>query len=118
MELQILGFMIIILITVVLLEYYKTSNQDIIVENKVHYILITDKNSFTPSNIEILRGDSLHFRNLSKLRHVINNNYDDIDNSPLLLQYDTWSLRFNNKGTFVFFSSLYDDMEKLVVKVN
>lgn len=118
MEIQILGFIFIIIITISILEYYKKNmNDKIIVDNKLHYILITEDNQFYPPNLEINQGDSIQFRNMSLLRHTIVNNYRDFQNSPLLLQYDTYNILFPNKGNYIFSSSLYDDMKNFNINV-
>ena len=106
------------IIIIIILEYYKKNqNRKIVVENRLHYVLITEDNKFNPENLEINIGDSIHIRNMSLLRHTIVNNYRDLDNSPLLLQYDTFELQFPNRGNFSFNSSLYDDMNQLNIKV-
>jgi plastocyanin len=119
MELQIIGYIIILIIIIIILEYYKKNkDRQIVVENKLHYVLITEDNQFKPSNLEINIGDSIHIRNMSLLRHTVVNNYRDFDNSSLMLQYDTFQLQFPNPGNYIFTSSLYDDMNNLSIKVN
>ena len=117
-EIQILGIIILVIIVLLMLEYYKlnksrilnTKNEDVFVS------ILNDQFQFDNLNIKV--GDKVIFRNMSMLRHNITNNYENIPNSPLLLQYDTFEYRFNKPGSFIFKSSLYDDMEDIVINVN
>ena len=118
MELQLLGYTILLVLIFILIEYYRLNKNRLLnTEQKDHYIYITDK-EFQFKSLDIKVGDKVIWRNMSNLRHNISSNYENIPNSPLLLKFDSYSFRFNKKGSFVFFSSLYPEMEKLMINVN
>jgi hypothetical protein len=40
----------------------------------------------------------------------------NVENSPILFQNDTWQYQSNNENDIIFESSLYNNMNKIVIK--
>ena len=81
-----------------------------------HFVNINDL-AFDIKNLNIKKGDTVVFTNYDQIRHTVINDDGKINNSDILYEYDKYTHTFHREGTFTFYSSLYENMEKMVVNV-
>lgn len=114
--LNFIGYLIIVLLLVFL---YHSSNTGpfIFKNNKVKKIEI-HRDFFKPNNIVINPGDEIIWKNHDYvLRHVVVNDDVNIRNSDVLMRGDEYKVIFDRPGEYIFYSSLYPNFEKGIVKV-
>ena len=87
-----------------------------IFERGVKHFVNIDKLAFDVKELKIKQGDTVVWTNYDQIRHTVVNN-EDIVNSDMLYQYDTYSYTFNQQGEIVFRSSLYDNMNPMTISV-
>ena len=87
-----------------------------IFERGVKHFVNIDKLAFDVKELKIKQGDTVVWTNYDQIRHTVVNN-EDIINSDMLYQYDTYSYTFNQQGEIVFKSSLYDNMTPMTISV-
>lgn len=80
-----------------------------------HYINIKN-HKFDKDYLNINKGDNVIFINKDQIRHTIKSNNNNIENSPILFQNDTWEIVLEK--SIIFKSSLYSNMNKLEIIVN
>ena len=81
-----------------------------------HFVNIDDL-QFDIKKLNIKKGDTVVFTNYDQIRHTIINDNQKMNNSEMLYQYDKYSYTFHQEGSFEFYSSLYENMERIVVNV-
>ncbi len=72
---------------------------------------------FDIKNLNIKNGDTVVWTNYDQIRHTVVNDDGKINNSNILYEYDKYTHTFRREGTFKFYSSLYDNMDKMTVNV-
>jgi hypothetical protein len=82
----------------------------------VYFINIKD-NKFNKNILDISLGDSLYIENLDQYRHSFIINDPTIRNSDILYQYDDYRMIFNRPGQYTISSTLYKNVEPLIVNV-
>ena len=85
-----------------------------------HFVNIIDMESdigFDIKSLNIKKGDTVVWTNYDQIRHTVINDDGKINNSEVLYKYDKYSHVFDREGTFTFYSSLYENMDKMVVNV-
>jgi len=98
--------------------YFRLKSGPYIYQSSNRYYVNIDKHNFDKTNLLLKRGDTIIFVNKDQIRHTIKNNNDYIDNSPILFQNDIWEVTLNEPTEQIIFdSSLYQNMNKLSVKV-
>lgn len=81
-----------------------------------HFVNISDI-EFDIKSLNIKKGDTVVWTNYDQIRHTVINDDGKINNSDVLYQYDKYSHTFQREGTFTFYSSLYENMDKMIVSV-
>lgn len=109
------GYVILILFIIFMLQMVR-EGPFIFEKGTTHYIQIKDL-KFNITELKIKQGDTVEIINFEQFRHSIIVDDPTINNSELMLQYDKYRHTFNKEGTFVFKSSLYDNMNTLTVIV-
>lgn len=98
--------------------YFRLKSGPYIYQSSNKYYVNIDKHKFEIDNLKIKRGDTIIFVNKDQIRHTIKTENEYIENSPILYQYDTWEITFNEPNKEIIFeSSLYGNMNKLLVEV-
>jgi plastocyanin len=114
--LNFIGFLIII-ITLFLLYNASETGPFIFKNNQVHNIII-NREFFEPNDITIDLGDEVIWKSHDYvLRHTVVNDNPLIRNSDILLKGDEFNIIFDTPGDYVFYSSLYPNFEKGIVRV-
>jgi len=77
-----------------------------------------DRDSFKPNDISINLGDEVIWKNMDHvLRHTVVNDDPLIRNSDVLLKGKEFKVIFDRPGEYIFYSSLYPEFEKGIVRV-
>lgn len=109
------GYLILIIFIIFLLHMIK-EGPFIFQTGTKYFIPITDLN-FDVNNITIKKGDTIEFVNYDQIRHTVITDDQIIKNSDLLFQYDIYKHTFRREGIFTFKSSLYKNMDPIIVTV-
>jgi len=107
-------FFIIILFLIYL--YNRLDKGPYISQSGKIWVILIQNHNFDKSSLKIKKGDIIEFINKDQIRHTIKTNNLNVENSPILFQNDTWQYQSNNENDIIFESSLYNNMNKIVIK--
>lgn len=111
-----IGFLVILL---ALFGLYNASETGpfIFKNNQIKKIKIL-RDSFEPNDITINLGDEIIWQNHDYvLRHTVVNDDPLLRNSDVLLKGDEFKIIFDRPGDYIFYSSLYPEFEKGIIRV-
>ena len=80
-----------------------------------HFVNIKDL-AFDIKELQIKQGDTVVWTNYDQIRHTVTND-EDIINSRIIFPLDTYTYTFNQQGKILFKSSLYKNMDPMIVYV-
>jgi plastocyanin len=107
-------FLIIILFLIYL--YNRLDKGPYISQSGTYWKINIQNNQFDKPSLIIKKGDIVEFINKDQIRHTIKTNNMNVVNSPILFQNDTWQYQGKNDNDIIFESSLYSNMNKIVIK--
>jgi hypothetical protein len=107
-------FLIIILFLIYL--YNRLDKGPYISQSGTYWKINIQNNQFDKQSLIIKKGDIVEFINKDQIRHTIKTNNMNVVNSPILFQNDTWQYQGKNDNDIIFESSLYSNMNKIVIK--
>lgn len=111
-----LGIMVIVLLLAVL--YNSSRGNPYIYKNSNKHNIEIKRENFTPSTLTVNLGDEVIWRNMDYvLRHTVVTDDPVIRNSDVLLKGDEFKVIFDRLGEYVFYSSLYPQFQKGIVRV-
>lgn len=111
-----LGFLFII---VFLFTLYNASEKGaFIFQNSNTHKIKINRDTFEPNDLSINLGDEVIWRSHDYvLRHTVVNDDPILRNSDVLLKGDEFKIIFDRPGEYVFYSSLYPNFQKGIVRV-
>lgn len=80
-----------------------------------HFVNIKDL-AFDVKELKIKRGDTVVWTNFDQIRHTVAND-EDIVNSGILYPFDKYTYTFNQEGEIPFKSSLYENMDPMIIQI-
>lgn len=111
-----IGFLFLL---VILFGLYNASEKGpfIFKNNNIKKVKIL-RDSFEPNDIEINLGDEVIWQSHDYvLRHTVVNDDPLLRNSDVLLKGDEFRIIFDRPGDYIFYSSLYPNFQKGIVRV-
>jgi len=107
-------FLIIIIFLIYL--YNRLNKGPYISQSGKYWKITIQNNNFDKSSLNINKGDIVEFINKDQIRHTIKTNNMSIQNSPILFQNDTWQYKYETNNDVIFESSLYSNMNRIILK--
>ena len=81
-----------------------------------HFVNIKDL-AFDVKELKIKQGDTVVWTNYDQIRHTVINDENIIKNSGILYSFDTFQHTFQQEGEITFKSSLYSNMDPMIVYI-
>lgn len=114
--LNFLGYIVIIIILFFL--YSASERGPFIYQNSTTHNIKITRDTFEPNDININLGDQVIWKNYDYvLRHTVVNDDPLLRNSDVLLKGDEFKIIFDRPGEYIFYSSLYPEFEKGIIRV-
>ena len=117
MKLYFLGYALILVMIILLFEFYRFKKGTFITGTLKEYMVNIVDFEFSEPFLVIERGDKIKFKNFDQVRHQIITDEEFLSNSPLLLEFDEFTETFNETGTFYYYSPFYKKMKAIEIIV-
>lgn len=109
---------VLILIFILFFLYNSSEKGPFIFKNNRTKKIIINRDSFEPQDVTINLGDEIIWQSHDYvLRHTVVNDNPFIRNSDVLMKGDEFKIVFDKYGDYIFYSSLYPEFQKGIVRV-
>ena len=109
---------VLFLIMMLFALYNATETGPFIFKNNILKKVNINRDSFEPNDISVNLGDQVLWKNMDHvLRHTVVNDDPLIRNSDVLLKGKEFKVIFDRPGEYIFYSSLYPEFERGIVRV-